>query len=88
MKEKDTIDKKDLLRRITSDPKILHGKACIRGMRIPVSLVVNLVASRMTIDEIIAAYPDLEATDIEAALTYAAYLADEQILPLALEIAA
>lgn len=46
--------------RITSDPNILGGKACIRGMRISVSLIVNLVANGMTIKEILDEYPDLE----------------------------
>ena len=46
--------------RITFDPNILGGKACIRGMRISVSLIVNLVANGMTAPEIVAEYPDLE----------------------------
>jgi len=54
--------------RITSDPNILGGKACIRGMRISVSLIVNLVANGMTGDEILDEYPDLEAEDIQQAL--------------------
>jgi uncharacterized protein (DUF433 family) len=63
--------------RITSDPNILGGKACIRGMRISVSLIVNLVANGMTTAEILAEYPDLEAEDIEQALRYAAWTADD-----------
>ncbi len=47
-------------KRITFSPNMMGGQACIRGMRIPVSLVVNLVANEMTIDEIIKEYPDLE----------------------------
>lgn len=65
--------------RITADPMILGGKACIRGMRISVSLIVNLVANGMTIDEIIADYPDLEAEDIRQALQYAAWTADDAV---------
>ena len=61
--------------RITFNPNILGGKATIRGMRISVSLVLTLVASGMTTDEIIHDYPDLEAEDIRAALRYAAELA-------------
>ena len=57
--------------RITADPAILGGKACIRGMRISVSLIVNLVANGMTVEEIIADYPDLEPEDIRQALQYA-----------------
>ncbi|MFQ5342493.1 MAG: DUF433 domain-containing protein [Anaerolineae bacterium] len=65
--------------RITSDPNILGGKACIRGMRISVSLIVNLVANGMTIEEIIDEYPDLEPEDIQQALRYAAWVAEDII---------
>ena len=65
--------------RITFNPDILGGKACMRGMRIPVSLVVNLVANGMSNSEIIDEYPDLEETDIQAALHYAAWTVDDLI---------
>ena len=65
--------------RITFNPNILGGKACIRGMRISASLVVNLMANGMTSAEIIAEYPDLEAADIQAALRYAAWTAEDSI---------
>ncbi len=65
--------------RITSDPNILGGKACIRGMRISVSLIVNLVANGMSFEEILAEYPDLELADIQQALRYAAWAADDQV---------
>jgi len=64
--------------RITFDEKIMGGKACIRGMRIPVSLVVNLVAHGKNFDEILEEYPDLEKEDIQQSLEYAAWLANEQ----------
>lgn len=70
------------LDRITSNPKIMGGKACIRGMRIPVSLIVNLVANRMTTENILQEYPDLESEDVRQALQYAASLAEEEIHPL------
>ena len=73
--------------RITSSPKIMGGKACIRGMRITVSLVVNLVANGMSFDEIIKEYPDLETEDIQQALRYAAWAADD-IVHIPAEIAA
>ena len=63
--------------RITSDPNIMNGKACIRGMRITVSLVLNLVANDMSKTEILEEYPALEAEDINQCLNYAAYLAEE-----------
>ena len=63
--------------RLTSDPNILGGKVCIRGMRISVSLIVNLVANGMTTGEILDEYPDLEAGDIQQALQYAAWVTDD-----------
>jgi len=65
------------LDRITFNPRILGGKACIRGMRISASLVVNLVANGMSTEEILAEYPALEAEDVWQALQYAAVLASE-----------
>lgn len=60
------------LDRVTSAPNILGGKACMRGMRISVSLIVNLVANSMSFAEILEEYPDLELEDIQQALRYAA----------------
>jgi uncharacterized protein (DUF433 family) len=68
--------------RITTDRKIMAGRACIRGMRIPVSLVVNLVANGMSREEILREYPDLDLEDVHQALQYAAALAREEIHPL------
>lgn len=65
--------------RITFDPKIMGGQACVRGMRIPVSLIVNLVAHGKTVEEILAEYPDLEPEDIRQALEYAAWVVSEKI---------
>ena len=70
------------LDRITHDPQVMGGRACIRGMRITVSLVLNLVASGMSTDEIIEAYPYLESEDVRQCLRYAAWLAEESIHPL------
>ena len=61
--------------RITFDPGVMRRRACIRGMRVTVSLVVNLVANGMNTKEIIEAYPYLEAADIQQALQYVAWLA-------------
>ncbi len=68
-----------LLDRITFSQDIMGGQACIRGMRIPVSLVLNLVANGMSTAEIITEYPDLEPEDIQQSLKYAAWLANERI---------
>ncbi len=68
-----------LFDRITFSQDIMGGQACIRGMRIPVSLVLNLVANGMATADIIAEYPDLEPADIQQALKYAAWLTHERI---------
>lgn len=65
--------------RMTFDLQILGGRAAIRGMRIPVSLIVGQIAHGATLDEVLAGYPDLEREDIEQALGYAAWLAQEQV---------
>ncbi|MDJ0661778.1 MAG: DUF433 domain-containing protein [Crocosphaera sp.] len=70
------------LDRITFNPKIMTGKACIRGMRIPVSLILNLVANGKPNGEILEEYPDLELEDIRQCLLYAAWLADERVIPI------
>jgi len=67
------------LKRVTFDPQIMAGQACIRGMRIPVSLIVNLVAHGKQVTEILEEYPDLEAEDVQQALEYAAWLTREQV---------
>ena len=66
--------------RITFDPRIMGGRACIRGMRIPVSLIVQQIAHGATIEEILEGYPDLQREDIEQALEYAAWLTTEQVI--------
>ncbi len=60
-----------LLDRITVDTNICHGKACIRHMRWPVEVIIDLIASGMSFDDIIADHPELEKDDILAALAYA-----------------
>jgi uncharacterized protein (DUF433 family) len=68
--------------RITRNPSVLAGRATIRGLRISVAHVVNLVANGMTAAEIIADLPDLDAEDIRQALTYAAALAQDELHPI------
>jgi len=65
--------------RITNNPQVMGGKACIRGMRITVSLVLNLLANGMTSNDILDEYPDLEIKDIQQCLQYAAYLASDEV---------
>jgi uncharacterized protein (DUF433 family) len=67
--------------RITFDLQIMGGRARIRGMRIPVSVIVGQIAHGATTEEVLADYPDLEPEDVRQALQYAAWLAQEQIHP-------
>lgn len=61
-----------LLDRITSDEAVCHGAPVIRGLRYPVEMIIELLASGMSTDEVVADYPDLESDDVLAALEYAA----------------
>ena len=70
--------------RITIDPNICHGQACIKGTRIPVYLIVRMLANGDTIDDLLQDYPSLTREDIYACLDYAASLAEEQITPIEL----
>ena len=63
--------------RITFDPRIMRGSACIRGMRIPASVIVRQIAYGATYEEILEGYPDLEREDIQQAIQYAAWLTRE-----------
>jgi uncharacterized protein (DUF433 family) len=72
-----------MFERISFDPKIMGGRACVRGMRITVSLVLSLLANGLTESEVLSEYPDLESEDIAACLNYAVFLASEEIYPLA-----
>jgi uncharacterized protein (DUF433 family) len=74
--------------RISVNPAICHGRACIRGTRITVSAVVDNVAAGVSREEILRSYPTLREADIEAALAYAAELAREGTVDLPLEIKA
>lgn len=70
-----------MFERITFDPKIMGGRACVRGMRIPVSVVVGQIAYGAAIEEVLNDYPDLERDDITQALAYTAWLAHEAVHP-------
>jgi uncharacterized protein (DUF433 family) len=73
----------ELLTRITVDAKVCHGKPCISGLRYPVAMLLELMSSGMTHDEILADYEDLERDDLLAALAYAARLSDAKRIALA-----
>jgi len=69
--------------RITRNPAVMVGKACIRGMRVTVEMIVGQIGSGTTVDELLAAYPYLEREDVMQALRYAAWLASEREVELA-----
>jgi uncharacterized protein (DUF433 family) len=68
--------------RISINPKVCHGQACIRGTRILVHQIVRMLANGDTIEELLEEYPSLERDDILACLDYAASLAEEQVTPI------
>lgn len=69
-----------MLDRITFDEHIMGGRACLRGMRVPVSVVLKMLAGGMSAADILADYPDLEQADIDQCIQYAAALADDQVV--------
>lgn len=71
------------LTRITLDPEVMGGKPCIRGLRVTAGMIVGLVASGHSTEEIMAPYPYLEAEDIREALEYAAWRVQEREVPFA-----
>ena len=68
--------------RITIDPAVMGGKPCIRGMRVPVGMIIGMIAAGRTTAELLDLYPYLEEPDIRAALSYAAWRTQERELPL------
>ena len=73
--------------RISVNPKICHGKPCIRGTRVMVSVILDNLAAHVGHEEILRSYPSLQWQDIDAAIAYAAELAQERTVPLPLETA-
>lgn len=71
------------LKRITFNPAVMGGKPCIRGMRVTVGMILGLLAAGRTEEEILKAYPYLEAEDLREALAYAAWRVEEAEVPLA-----
>ena len=69
-----------LLERISADPQVCHGKACIRGTRIMVSVILDNLAASVPVEEILDSYPSLERKDIHASIAYAAELARERVV--------
>jgi len=75
----------DLLKRISIDPNVCFGKPCIRGTRIWVSLILDLLAAGSSQEEIISEYPELTPEDVRAAIAYGAEAARERIIPIPTE---
>ena len=73
---------KELLKRITVNPAVMTGLPCIRGMRIPVTTILGLLAAGATEKEILTDYPDLEPDDLKACMAYAAWLTREREIEL------
>jgi uncharacterized protein (DUF433 family) len=73
---------------VSVNPAVCHGKACIRGTRVMISVILDHVAAGANRDGILASYPSLQAEDIDAALAYAAELACEGTMQLPLELSA
>jgi len=69
----------ELLERITVDPNVLVGKPVIKGTRIPIYLIIELIASGMTIKDVLKEYPELKEDDVKAALLYASKLLEKEI---------
>ena len=76
--------REDLLKRISVDPKICFGKPCIRGHRIWVSLVLDFLASGMTVQAIVKQYPGLEEADVLACIAYGAEMSRERYIEIPL----
>jgi len=72
-----------LLERITIDPEICHGKPCLRGMRWPVEVILDLMLSEMSFDEILEDHPELEKEDLLASLEYAKLLVSGKSINIA-----
>ena len=68
--------------RISIDPNVCHGQACVRGTRIPVHQVVRMLANGDSMEDLLREYPSLKREDILASLDYAATLAEEQVTPV------
>ena len=73
---------KDWKERISIDPKVCHGKPCIKGTRIMVWIIVGCLANGDSVEEVLVAYPSLTREDVQAALAYAAEMTRERVIPV------
>ena len=79
------MERNKLLKRISVDPEVCFGKPCVRGHRIWVSLILDLLASGMNVDEVLGQYPQLDREDILACLAYGAEMSRERFVEVPLE---
>ncbi len=79
------MERDELLKRISVDPEVCFGKPCVRGHRIWVSLILDLLASGMDVDEVLGQYPQLDREDILACLSYGAEMSRERFVEVPLE---
>ncbi len=79
------MERGELLKRISVDPEVCFGKPCVRGHRIWVSLILDLLASGMNVDEVLGQYPQLDREDILACLAYGAEMSRERFVEVPLE---
>ncbi len=77
--------KEELLKRISINPNICHGKPCIRGTRIMVSVILDHLTAGMSREEILKSYPTLQPEDIDASLAYASEVVRERVIPIPVE---
>ncbi|HEY7333804.1 MAG TPA: DUF433 domain-containing protein [Bryobacteraceae bacterium] len=70
-----------MFKRISINPAVCHGQACVKGTRIPVHQIIHMLANGDTVEDLLAEYPSLSREDIMACLDYAAELAEEQVTP-------
>ncbi|OLS19241.1 MAG: hypothetical protein HeimC3_46720 [Candidatus Heimdallarchaeota archaeon LC_3] len=70
------------LERISTDPNVCHGKVCIKGTRVMISVILDNLAEGSTFEEILVEYPTIKHEDIQAAIQYASYLTTERIIPI------
>ena len=76
------MDREELLSRISIDPKVCFGRPCIRGHRIWVSLILDLLAAGMSVGDILVEYPQLDESDVQACLAYGAEMARERYVEI------
>ena len=76
----------DWRKRITVNPEVCHGKVCIKGTRVMVSVILDNLAAGVTSEQILESYPSLTSEDVQAAIAYAAELTRERVVPISMPV--